>query len=231
MSVWPPSVSAGQVIEIGHHNGLRDNVVRKKTALEGQLFYTPNSIPFADVSGFLDENTTNFVWDRTNNRLGIGTNSPASSLHIADSGDLRPLRIIGANTDIGFRLANTATNGRNWDFLASANGSGLGVGNFSIFDASANSARFSINSNGDVGIGELTPETKLHLGNDNGDDPALTIDESTVTPSNPTAGAKFRLYMKDDKFIIQFNDAGTVRYKYLDLTGTGVTWVHTTSAP
>ena len=41
----------------------------------------------------------------------------------------------------------------------------------------------------------------------------------------------WREFISADLLIIQFNDAGTVRYKYLDLTGTGVTWVHTTSAP
>jgi hypothetical protein len=56
--------------------------------------------------------------------------------------------------------------------------------------------------------------------------------ETTNTPPNPSASADaYHLYMKGDKFIIQFNDGGTVRYKYLDLTGTGVTWVHTTTAP
>ena len=66
---------------------------------------------------------------------------------------------------------------------------------------------------------------------------ALDIDgwarfrELSSTPSSPTAGTRVQLYMKADKLIIQYNDAGTVRYKYLDLTGTGVTWVHTTTAP
>ncbi len=59
----------------------------------------------------------------------------------------------------------------------------------------------------------------------------FTQREALATPSNPDNGAEARIYMKDDKFIIQYNDGGTVRYKYLDLTGTGVTWVHTTSAP
>jgi len=58
-----------------------------------------------------------------------------------------------------------------------------------------------------------------------------TFTERSGTPSNPTSGTEARLYMKGDKLIIQFNDGGTVRYKYLDLTGTGVTWTHTTSAP
>jgi hypothetical protein len=85
---------------------------------------------------------------------------------------------------------------------------------------------------GGVRIGSSTagPDTQLHL-TANTLRAAITFDEDTVTPSNPTSGSQCRLYMKADKLVIQYNDAGTTRYKYLDLTGTGVTWVHTTSAP
>jgi hypothetical protein len=59
---------------------------------------------------------------------------------------------------------------------------------------------------------------------------SVTMNAAT-TPSNPTAGAQTKHYFKGTKFIIQYNDSGTIRYKYLDMAGTGVTWVHTTSAP
>lgn len=59
----------------------------------------------------------------------------------------------------------------------------------------------------------------------------VDLQEITSTPSDPTASNEAKVYLKADKLILAFNDAGTVRYKYLDLTGTGVTWVHTTSAP
>lgn len=59
----------------------------------------------------------------------------------------------------------------------------------------------------------------------------LLFDERTTTPADPLDGTQARTYFKDNKIIFQYNDAGTVRYKYLDLTGVGVTWVHTTVAP
>lgn len=59
----------------------------------------------------------------------------------------------------------------------------------------------------------------------------VQLEEQSGTPASPTQGTEANCYLKDDKFIIQFDDAGTTRYKYLDLTGTGVTWVHTTTAP
>lgn len=44
-----------------------------------------------------------------------------------------------------------------------------------------------------------------------------------------SSGAQF--YVKGGKFIVRYSDAGTIRYKYIDLTGTGATWTHTTTPP
>jgi hypothetical protein len=84
-----------------------------------------------------------------------------------------------------------------------------------------------------VGTLSATPVAgRLHITSAGGATPReITIDESTGVPANPTSNAQMRVYMSGDKFVIQFNQGGTVRYKYLDLTGTGVTWVHTTTPP
>jgi hypothetical protein len=59
----------------------------------------------------------------------------------------------------------------------------------------------------------------------------IQFPELSTTPTNPSIGAEGNVYVKADKLVIQFNDSGTIRYKYLDLTGTGVTWTHTTTPP
>jgi hypothetical protein len=48
---------------------------------------TQGSILFGGADGVLAQNNANFFWDDTNNRLGIGTNTPASKLHIAVAPD------------------------------------------------------------------------------------------------------------------------------------------------
>ncbi|MFZ0544966.1 MAG: hypothetical protein WAM60_05990 [Candidatus Promineifilaceae bacterium] len=59
----------------------------------------------------------------------------------------------------------------------------------------------------------------------------LTLREQSATPPAPAQDADAHLYIRNGKLVVQYDDGGTVRYKYLDLTGTGVTWTHTTTAP
>ena len=54
-----------------------------------------------------------------------------------------------------------------------------------------------------------------------------------ATPTDPAAG-KTNIYITSDgtKLVIQHKEAGgTMRYKYLDLDGTGVTWAYSATAP
>jgi hypothetical protein len=57
--------------------------------------------------------------------------------------------------------------------------------------------------------------------------------ELAANPSSPTSNTELAAYMKADKFVIQFNNGGTVRYFTLDLTQSGATptWAQSTSAP
>lgn len=45
-------------------------------------FLTAGSIPFAGVAGAISQDNTNFFWDDTNNRLGIGTATPTVALDV-----------------------------------------------------------------------------------------------------------------------------------------------------
>lgn len=44
--------------------------------------FTAGSVVFAGASGVYSQDNANFFWDDTNNRLGIGTASPATQLHL-----------------------------------------------------------------------------------------------------------------------------------------------------
>lgn len=71
----------------------------------------------------------------------------------------------------------------------------------------------------------------LFAGDDTDDPTYMLFTDSTVTPPTPFQFYDAHVYIRNGKFVIQWNDSGTVRYKYLDLSGTGVTWVHSTTAP
>ena len=59
----------------------------------------------------------------------------------------------------------------------------------------------------------------------------ITLTEQDFTPPLPNAGAAGRMYIKDNKFVLQWNQGGTAYYKTLDLSGTVGTWAHGTAAP
>jgi len=86
--------------------------------------------------------------------------------------------------------------------------------------------RVRITKDGKVGIGETTPLSALHV---NG---AVTQTETaSVPPDALTSSGAMRQYLKGDKWVVEFNDGGTMRYRTMDLTGTNVTWVHSTTPP
>lgn len=147
--------------------------------------------------------------------------------------------------DIKYELKQTYS-GITYDVLAFKGGN-VGVGTtapgsrISIYGGSSIGASYctvAAPSNGlivegYVGCGTAFPSSSLHLGQVASSAEAATclLDEKDTTPASPTSGTQVKMYMKADKIIFQYNDGGTVRYKYLDLTGTTDTWTASTTAP
>ncbi len=52
-----------------------------------------------------------------------------------------------------------------------------------------------------------------------------------ATPAIGSSAAAGVLYVKGDKFVVAYNEGGTVRYKWLTLSGTGVSWSYSATAP
>jgi hypothetical protein len=101
--------------------GLSDSaqIVRGATNLT-----TVNAIPYVSSSGVLNLDASNFFWDATNHRLGIGTNAPASPLDVSISNAAAGLLKIKNTSATGFASFDTYTSA---DVLAG----GFGYGNAS----------------------------------------------------------------------------------------------------
>ncbi len=116
--------------------------------------YSPGSILFVGSGGELTEDTSNLVWDDTNNRLGLGT-SPASTLHVKATADCYlTIDSSGANTlDRGLVFLNqTGADAGYLTIIPNTVGTDA-VMNFYVGGGAAADLKFSIYDNGGVGVG------------------------------------------------------------------------------
>jgi hypothetical protein len=170
------------------------------------------------------ENNWNFLGVIPRNDLGRISIAPHGT--IPDNGHSGNLNI-----------TKTALSGQYINLIRSANfvwtlGMTFNTNNFAIgpgqeIDSNFTKPFFTLQPDGKMGVGTTTPETQLHLG---GTDAIITIANTNNNPPIP-APDKARLYIKDDKLVVQYKDGTTTRYKWLPLTGSGVNWQQGTTAP
>ena len=178
---------------------------------------TTDSPTFAGLT--VDTNT--LYVDSTNNRVGIGTSSPAKLLHLSESADGAKLRITRAGvSEWDFSIGNTSTL------------TGVGAGALEILpQVGGTSNELAIGTAGSavplvhitnsqnyfknkVGIGTSSPSTKLHLG---GTAPLDSIirQDSTVSGTNWEIGEreadKWQIWEDDsDSVVATFMSSGRV---------------------
>ena len=184
---------------------------------------------YGDTSGYVDIAVPETAGTRTLNldkvpqadlsgNTGIGTDTPASKLHVHD-GDVT----ITSPSGTGGRyltLDNTDTGGRQYAMISTNNSHGsLGGGNFAILDVDlggndANQTRLLINSSGNVGIGITNPGELLHL-----QLPAATNGDM-IRLSRAAGAYSFQLGVTDaSNFYLSDNSDN----KLLEVTYTGAT--------
>ena len=150
-------------------------------------------------------------------RVGIGTSSPARELHVLNTdGRIRVEATAGNHP--GFELAEDGD--RKWVIFNRPT-------NDQIVFKTDTQERMVIQQSGKVGIGTTTPHTMLHIAGSG----SFAMAEATEHPVDPAANTEAIFYVKADKFIIKFNDSGTIRYKYMVLSGDDMTWVQTLTSP
>ena len=100
-----------------------------------------------DSSGLISQDTTNFFWDNTNNRLGIGTNTPSGKLDIHGTGINAILNGTGTNNSfLVFQNAGTSK------WYAGNLFSGAVANDFVIYDAVNAAYRLYVHNTGVINI-------------------------------------------------------------------------------
>jgi len=160
-----------------------------------------------------------FVVDASANRVGIGTTSPAQTLHVSST----------AATSNGIRISNSEGS-----FEARVD-----QGEFYLYDVDDNRIPFLIDTSGNVGIGTATPSTLLDVNGvltatsiagtlttaaqtnitSVGTLTALTVDDITIDGSTISDAADFTIdagtdiILDADSGVWRFKDAGTTVFQ------------------
>ncbi len=176
-------------------------------------------------SGSLGADTSNFFWDDTNNRLGIGTSTPASTVDIQSTAAEVMLHIINntpgnwvqvvtervdnATQEVAYILkpAGTLSSGNpQWYMEVPQNSSNF---NITTYDGSSLVNRMTILTGGNVGIADTNPNEKLTLSG------VLSIAEGSAPSATSGYG---KVYVKSSDSKLYFKDDGGTEY---DLTAGG----------
>ncbi len=95
--------------------------------------------------------------------VGIGTVSPAHSLHVVGTQPI-PARVESSDTGVTrLQIANTSGTAHAYDIGVSGSTHGSGPGKLLIRDANSNAARMVIDTQGRVGVGQSNPTEMLHV--------------------------------------------------------------------
>lgn len=78
---------------------------------------TQGSVLFAGASGLVSQNNTNFFWDNTNNRLGLGTSTPAVRLDINGEFLCRPITSYSTITGKGINIRYDTVGANNFGYI------------------------------------------------------------------------------------------------------------------
>jgi hypothetical protein len=92
------------------------------------------AIQFSDGSAFSSD-ATNFFWDDTNNRLGVGTNTPSATTHIKGSGTTSGTTSFLVQNSSGADRIKTTDNGKTTFTPASAYSMAIETANYGIIRA------------------------------------------------------------------------------------------------
>lgn len=148
--------------------------------------------------------------------VGIGTYEAPHPL-VVNTGGTNDVFRVNDDNNVGIELRSETAAGNPYiDFCNTSN-------DYDARITLSNTNRLNI-ENTNVGIRSTVADTTLYVGGSG----TVGVTSTHFHPVTPSTSSDAHIYVKANKLILQYNDSGTVRYKYLALSGTGVSWVHTT---
>ena len=129
-------------------------------------------------TGDLTIDTNTLHVDSSDNRVGIGTASPAQRLVVNAGSDNSDVAVFtGGDNSRGLKITTSATSNTN-DSVVTFNAQTASHGTLAFAVANGSEA-MRIDSSGNVGIGTSNPQTKLHLDMGAGGLPAIRLQHSS----------------------------------------------------
>lgn len=120
------------------------------------------AVQFRGTTGNLEADDTNFVWDDTNNRLGIGTVAPAQRLHLFDTAGT-----VNATIQSTAGAAQLALNGSALGQIMNLGNNALYIDNATsndiIFRPGSYAEAIRLKASGAVGVGTSSPNASALL--------------------------------------------------------------------
>ena len=156
--------------------------------------------------------------------VGIGTTTPGGLLTVSGSvlqnSNNPGIEVSNSHNSQTVLLINNTTS-RKYELAVGGSANGIGNGSFYIYDATAASSRFVINSSGNIGIGATSPQGKLQITTgDSGASSAWTNADELILESSGNAGLAFQT-PNTGAATIAFQDpesvqAGFIQYLHAD---------------
>lgn len=181
--------------------------------------------------------------------VGINTISPAQVLSVNGNASITGvLSTTGGMAGLtgGLNVRGDGTNSP-ISIYSGAGGQIFSIRNNGIWDVGAgtldftsgytfntsNTQRLAVQSNGNVAVGNITATERLSVTGNlslSGGVIKAPLSNNSVTANIFQSGQSVT-YQKGANYIIAYNDAGTMKYRYLVLTGTDAVWNYSTTAP